>query len=191
MKVTRTATLLFLVLGGLLLPPLQHAPSATAQDNRPAAALAPRTMIINELAPIPTGGGHEWVELVSMGGGSAVYLPLIVRNYRPGAGSAARSAPASTGEASAPLAGGLDISGWQVSDEDGNAYTIPGALGPVPRGAYVLILFDGKGPGADDYDFGDGLATLHSPVALVDIFEDTAMEASVRGALGAAYAIGD
>ncbi|MHB9034186.1 MAG: hypothetical protein ACYC6L_14195, partial [Anaerolineae bacterium] len=71
-------------------------------------------------------------------------------------------------------AGPVDIGGWQLSDEDGNVYTIPEALPVVPRDAYVLVIFDGLGPGADDYDFSDGIAVLHSPPGLVDIFEDAA-----------------
>ena len=75
---------------------------------------------------------------------------------------------------SAPSDLALDISGWQPSDLDGHNYTIPDALPPVPRGGFVLIHFDGLGAGADDYDFSDGVAVLHTPPDLVDIFDDQA-----------------
>ena len=68
--------------------------------------------------------------------------------------------------------GPLDIRGYEVTDEDGNDYTIPLGLPEVPNDGFVLIYFDGLGAGADDYDFSDSLAVLHSPSGLVDVFED-------------------
>ncbi len=81
-------------------------------------------------------------------------------------------APGSTAGAHALPA--LDVSGWQVSDQDGNNYIIPAALPPLPPGAFVLIHFDGLGPAADDYDLADGVAVLHAPAGLTDIFDDAA-----------------
>jgi regulation of enolase protein 1 (concanavalin A-like superfamily) len=75
--------------------------------------------------------------------------------------------------------GPLDLGGYQVSDEDGNVYTIPSALPSVPRDGLVLIYFDGQGAGADDYDLSDNLAVLHSPYGLVDIFEDDGDQVAV------------
>jgi len=68
----------------------------------------------------------------------------------------------------------VDISDYSITDEDGNWYSIPDALPPVPCGAFVVVIFDGAGSGSDDYDFGDNVATLHTSPGLVDIFEDTA-----------------
>ena len=44
----------------------------------------------------------------------------------------------------------------------------------MPAGAFVVVVFDGQGAAADDLDFGDNVATLHSPPGLTDIFEDGA-----------------
>jgi len=41
----------------------------------------------------------------------------------------------------------------------------------VTRCVRHTIYFDGQGPGADDYDLEDGVAILHTPPALVDIFQ--------------------
>ena len=68
----------------------------------------------------------------------------------------------------------LNISGYSITDEDGNWYRIPNALPDVPGGAFVVVIFDGLGSGSDDYDFSDNVATLHSPPGLMDIFEDDA-----------------
>ncbi len=41
-------------------------------------------------------------------------------------------------------------------------------------GARVLVYFDGLGPAADDYDFADGVAVLHTGAGLVDILDNDA-----------------
>ncbi len=176
MKAKRSTVFLFLsmALGGLLVFPTSDAGlAATTQGKLEAPPLAPRTIIINELAPINDSPGSEWVELLNQSGGHALYLPLLLRNSR-AASAGGWGAPKSGAAPVGQTGGGLDISGWQVGDEDGNDYAIPGALGPVPSGGYVLIRFDGQGPGADDYDFDDGVAVLHSPAGQVDIFDDKA-----------------
>ncbi len=66
------------------------------------------------------------------------------------------------------------LQGYGLTDEDGNWYKFPAALPNVPVGAFVVVVFDGVGSASDDYDFGDNVATLHSPAGLVDIFEDDA-----------------
>ena len=68
----------------------------------------------------------------------------------------------------------VNISGYGITDEDGNWYRIPDALPDVPAGAFVVVIFDGLGSGSDDYNFSDNVATLHSPPGLVNIFEDDA-----------------
>jgi len=68
----------------------------------------------------------------------------------------------------------ISIGGYSVTDEDGNWYRIPNSLPPVPSGDFVVIVFDGVGSAGDDYDFGDNVATLHTPPGLVNIFEDSA-----------------
>jgi len=61
-----------------------------------------------------------------------------------------------------------DISGYVLTDEDGNDYTIPAALPSVPLGAFVLVYFDELGSAANDYDFGDNVARLHSEPGLAN-----------------------
>lgn len=122
---------------------------------------------ISEVAPASGAGNPAWVELAieheRAQAQHTLYLPLIWRAAPSGAEAAAPDA------ASGPTT--VELSGWQVSDEDGNQYTIPDALPPVPLSGILVILFDGQGAGADDYDFGDGVATLHTPAALVNIFD--------------------
>jgi len=128
-------------------------------------------IIINEVLPKPQEGSYEWVEL-HYANYHVVYLPLVLKNSSGSAGSAGMSS--STASGSAAVGGLTDISGWQVTDEDGRTYTIPEALPAVPPDGYVIIYFDGQGAQADDYDFSDGVAVLHSPEGLTDIFEDVA-----------------
>jgi hypothetical protein len=129
-------------------------------------------IIINEVLPNPGQGDYEWVEIHYASSYSMVYLPLILKNGSGGAASARVSGL--TTSAPAALAESIDISGYQITDEDGNTYTIPSALPVVPLNGYVLIYFDGQGAAADDYDFGDGLAVLHTPPSLVNVFDDEA-----------------
>ena len=68
----------------------------------------------------------------------------------------------------------VSLQGYGLTDEDGNWYQFPNALPRVPVGAFVVVVFDGAGSASDDYDFGDNVATLHSPAGLVNIFEDDA-----------------
>ncbi|MBN1314096.1 MAG: SUMF1/EgtB/PvdO family nonheme iron enzyme, partial [Anaerolineales bacterium] len=68
--------------------------------------------------------------------------------------------------------GPANIQGYGITDEDGNWYRIPDALPEIPIGAFVVVVFDGLGSDSDDYDFGDNVATLHSPPGLIDVFED-------------------
>jgi Mg-chelatase subunit ChlD len=123
-------------------------------------------VFINEAAPLETEDTPEWVELrVAL---YNLYLPMI---HTSGA-TLSTIAPEASPEN--PLNTGIDISGWQIRDEDGNAYTIPDELPPLSSNGYVLIIYDGKGPEADDYDLSDGVAELHTPPDLVGIFEDLA-----------------
>lgn len=64
------------------------------------------------------------------------------------------------------------LRGHSIRDEDGAIYRIPAALPNVPPGALVVVIFDGLGSGSNDTNFGDGVATLHSPPGMVDILED-------------------
>lgn len=79
----------------------------------------------------------------------------------------------------------LNIRGYALTDEDGNWYRIPDALPDVPAGALVLILFDGQGSNNNEYNFGDNVATLHSPPGMVNIFEDDADQVALYPGSGA------
>lgn len=150
----------------------------TGRGHALAAPLADATgnIVINEVMFAPVAGGYEWIELYSPKV-FHVYLPLILRQTS--SMSALTLTTQSLALLSVSTTGSVDISGWQITDEDNNRYSIPAALPSVPRDAYVLILFDGLGAGADDYDFGDGLAVLHSPPGVVNILEDEADQVAV------------
>ncbi len=62
----------------------------------------------------------------------------------------------------------VSLDGYVLTDEDGNDYEFPASLPDVPAGAFVVVNFDGLGDGADDEDFGDNLAELHTPVGVID-----------------------
>lgn len=72
-----------------------------------------------------------------------------------------------------------EVSGYVLTDEDGNDYMIPETLPPVPPGAFVVVYFDGLGNAADDIDFGDNVAVLHSEAGLSDPFESEGDQASL------------
>ena len=76
----------------------------------------------------------------------------------------------------------VHLAGYRLTDEDGNWYRIPAALPPVPAGAFVVVMFDGQGAAADDLNFGDNVATLHSPPGQTDIFEDGADQVALYNA---------
>jgi formylglycine-generating enzyme required for sulfatase activity len=68
----------------------------------------------------------------------------------------------------------IRVAGYGVTDEDDNWYRIPSSLPDVPADAFVFVIFDGQGSAADDLNFGDNVATLHSPPGMTNIFEDGA-----------------
>lgn len=70
-----------------------------------------------------------------------------------------------------------------LTDNDGNDYSIPGALPSVPTGAFVVVYFDGLGSGLDDYDFGDNVASLHTSAGLVAPFDSTSDNVSLYSSL--------
>ena len=178
-KVMRFAVCFLVLVPTLLFPGGAGAdsPSVGLASGQPVPRLPVRTaaqdsdglILINEVMPNP-GSGDEWVELRS--NYRSVFLPLALRSFS--AGRVAFSSMAIPVSVSAASGGLLDISGWQVTDEDGNTYTMPEALPAVPRGAYVLITFDGQGSGSDDYDFSDGVVQLHTSSGLTAVFDDDA-----------------
>lgn len=71
--------------------------------------------------------------------------------------------------------------GYSLTDEDDNWYQFPQALGDVPAGAFVVVIFDGAGSASDDLDFSDNAAVLHSQPGMVNIFEEAADQVALFG----------
>lgn len=107
-----------------------------------------------------------------------MYLPLVLRNYPEGHVTLTEVMPiagASGGEwveLQNLGPGSASLSGWELTDEDGSAYVFPSSMPRVPSGATILLLLDGRGESANDYDLSDNLIVVHSPAGLVDILED-------------------
>jgi formylglycine-generating enzyme required for sulfatase activity len=100
----------------------------------------------------------------------SVSSPIIINEvlFSPGGGNYEWVELKNIGEAP------IEINGYAITDEDNNWYVIPDDLPQVPPGAFVVIMFDGLGISNDDYDFLDGVATLHSPDNIIGILEDGA-----------------
>lgn len=148
-------------------PILLFAPRPSAEASSSRLSLHPPAPYINEVLLNPQEGDFQWVELHSPAY-YVVYLPLMLRSNP---GSASLGTFSFTPIAPPSIQGPVDISGWQITNEDGSSYTVPNALPPVPPDSYVLIHFDGQGATADDYDFSDAVAVLHTSAGLVDIFD--------------------
>lgn len=122
------------------------------------------TVRINEVMPRPAGSGRDWVELYQPRAAHTRFLPVTPNR-------AAGTSAASQLDAPAGPRPAASIAGWHVCNKAGACYAIPVALPAVPAGAFVLIYFDGLGAASNDYDFTDGVAVLHTPAGLVDIFD--------------------
>lgn len=127
-------------------------------------------VVINEVMPKAEAGKPEWVELafVAAGPEHVLYLPILFKEFAPGGGAISAGlsgvAQVSSGESTS-----VDLSGYEITDEDGNLYALPQELPPVPPGAFVLIYF---GEGTNDYDLSDDQAVLYTGSQLADVFED-------------------
>ncbi|MEZ4640395.1 MAG: VWA domain-containing protein [Caldilineaceae bacterium] len=161
-----------MILTTLPLSPLQAAPSTDPPQAAPAQETEDPPVLLNEVMPKPAAEGAAWVELyvgatpdVTMN----LYLPTI-------AGIPAESA-ASTAQAASTAA--IDLSGWQISNEDGQIYTLPAEVPALNEGIYVLVYFDGQGAAANDYDPADGRITLHTQPGLGDVFPDAQGQAAL------------
>ena len=67
--------------------------------------------------------------------------------------------------------GTIDISGYELTDEDDNVYTIPDGFPTVPSGGLVLIVFGSTGTKRDLKTDGKTFI-LHTEDALINVFED-------------------
>lgn len=153
--------------GAMALATLAHPATATAQaqaqNAQPNNVAANERVTIRSALPNPESG-PEWVELVNESElVRRVFLPVVaVVND----GSGGMPAPA---QVVIPVTA---MSGWQLGDGDGAWYDIPAEMPPVPFGARVIVYFDGAGEAANDYDFSDNVAVLHTPAGLTGIFDD-------------------
>ncbi len=172
LNVSYILTWVFVIALVLVSLPAPGVPTASAagMPRRAVARDAAGTMpvVINEVMPKRAKGGSAWVELLVGQSVERVYLPAVRRT-----GSADQQANL-TPSRDASAAAGVNLAGWQVSNETGRVYTLPDRLSSVPNGVFVLIYFDGKGPAGDDYDASDGTIILHTPAGLGDVFPDRA-----------------
>ena len=104
---------------------------------------------------------------LSSGAGPATVGSMVISEVMPNAGEGqfAWMEILNTGEESVSLARGLLV------NREGGRYTFPDDLPGTPAGAFIVVLFDGLGAEANDYDFGDDVATLHSDPDLIDPFD--------------------
>jgi len=154
------------------------AQSVELSQNHAPSALGDLYIVLNEVMPKPASGGAAWVELAVRQEMQNLFLPFL------GFHAPAASAASSPLQGAFPMGqlvlqpgavnAAVDPSGWQVSNEAGQVYTLPAAVPPLSKGAFVLIYFDGTGPAGDDYDASDGKIVLHTPGGLGDIFTDEA-----------------
>jgi hypothetical protein len=134
--------------------------SLETDRSRPLQQTGGSPVVINEISPNPASGA-EWVEVTRPT--HQVFLPLILRNFTGGGIALGRVQP------SASAANGLDLAGYELTDEDGNTFTIPDALPPLPLNGFVVIRF---GAGTDETDFSDGRATLYTGADLAGSLAD-------------------
>lgn len=162
------------------------APSRTLAQDLPTA-FDPSLPYISEVSPVGGAGATPWVEITMGRAGSGtvpndvdrVYMPLIhgmdtaqAATLSAQAGQAAQAGAQAATEPS-------NIHGWHLRDGDGNDYDLPFGLGTAAPGVRILVLYDGKGPGLDDLDHSDGLATVHTPPGLTNPFESAGDQLSL------------
>ncbi len=135
---------------------------------RPARADHPSpVMVISAMLPNPSHG-PEWVMLENRdtrleNKPFKVFLPVMhLRDS---------DLPSETvGPPPAPSF--IEMDGWRLG-RAGQWYFFPSDMPPVPLGANVKVYFDGLGEEANDYNFSDGVAELHTPAGLTNVFPDT------------------
>jgi hypothetical protein len=138
-------------------------------------ALGDLYVVLNEVMPKPAPGGAAWVELYVGQSMQRIYLPTVLQASSGTLALEGGGNQPLTATSASPMAAlGVDLRGWQVSNELGQQYTLPDALSDVAKDVHVLIFFDGTGPENNDYDDSDGKIVLHTPGGLGDIFSDEA-----------------
>jgi hypothetical protein len=149
-------------------PPASVDPAPAVQQATDSLPIV--RVVLNEVMPKSSPSEAAWVELHVLDVTPKIFLPAI--NGRP-ATAAAVSQPVLAAP-QAVLQTTLDLSSWQVTNQSGGSYSLPGTLVAVPTGTFILIHFDGAGAGQNDLDPADKLIELHTPAGLEDIFPDEA-----------------
>lgn len=125
-------------------------------------------MIISAVLPNPSAGS-EWVMLENIDQRLGqkpfkMFLPAI-QHYASNTPIEWVGPP--------PMPAHIDITGWLLGSA-GAWFVFPNALPPVPLGAKVIVYFDGLGETANDYDYSDGIAILHTPAGMTGVLPDAA-----------------
>lgn len=151
----------------------------TEQPLQPVQTDAAAGIVLSEVMPKAASDGVEWVELRNTQPFvSRTYIPLITADT---GSTGVASAALDEQEAAPTLTEGvaLNVSRWQLTNKDRVVYTLPGALPPVPAGGFVVIYFDGLGAAANQTEFINGVARLHTPPGVVNVFDDAVDQAAL------------
>ncbi len=135
---------------------------AAPQQVQPVQTQAPQQQAIeigqlalSEISPLSGPNQPAWVEIaVQSLLTNTLMLPIVQRGQPPLSTTALAQNQSYGSPASVSLAG------FTLSDEDGNTFVFLADLPPVPFDAHVVVMF---GPGTNDLDFGDRMATLYAP----------------------------
>ena len=168
----QTVSWIFILLLSLSLVLVNRSAMATPPQISSTPAIGSFYAELNEVMPKPAEGDPAWVELYIGQVMQTIYLPVVNKFVASSDQQQSLSDPEGIPQAEVQAAATLDLTGWQVSNETGQVFTLPDALPLLPKNVYVLIYFDGSGPAGNDYDFSDGKVVLHTPGGLQDIFTD-------------------
>jgi hypothetical protein len=152
-------------------------------------------VIITRVLPNPSAG-PERVELLNEGPVYRVFVPVLMN--RSGGPEWSVGDPPSPPLPDAPVSevglppapppdpAGLqasalpetvapaDMRGWQLGSDTAGWYAFPDDMPPIPTGTRIVVIFDGAGAAANDYDAADGEIELHTQAGLVNVLDDAA-----------------
>ncbi len=134
---------------------------STSQAPVWASSSATMPVMLNEVMPKPETSSGAWIEIMVGVKPHRIFMPVMFLDGQ-GQSFSSRVQALPT----------INLAGWQVSNEQGQVYTLPQQLHSVPNNTMILIIYDGKGEKADDYDPSDGLLVLHTPEGVLDSFPD-------------------
>jgi hypothetical protein len=75
----------------------------------------------------------------------------------------------------------INIDNWELTDEDGNSYSIPSATPDFPPGKYILISYTS---GTNDYDFDDANGIVQLFYGTANQWSSATTIASLNNAMG-------